>query len=61
MEQKKTNIPNFKTMILQCLNCGSDFLKTETPQLFFWRKSFANPTRYQEYHQQRCNIKGGNK
>jgi Probable zinc-ribbon domain len=61
MEQK-IEVPNFKTMILTCRECGTDFLITESEQLFMWRKGLSTPTHCQECRNtRRQSQKGGNR
>jgi hypothetical protein len=43
--------PRFKTMILECRDCGCDWLLTDQEQLSFYRKKLAMPKRCPECRQ----------
>jgi len=51
MELNTALNPNFKTMILECRDCGCDFLLTDQEQLSFYRKNLAMPKRCPECRQ----------
>jgi hypothetical protein len=51
MESNIALNPNFKTMILECRDCGCDFLLTDQEQLSFYRKNLAMPKRCPECRQ----------
>ena len=51
MESNIAATPNFKTMILECRDCGCDFLLTDQEQLSFYRKNLAMPKRCPECRQ----------
>jgi predicted Zn-ribbon and HTH transcriptional regulator len=45
--------PHFRTMILQCKDCGFDFVLSENEQLSYFRKGLINPVRCKECRQTR--------
>ena len=51
MESSILQIPNFKTMILECRDCHYDWLLTDQEQLSFYRKGLAMPKRCPECRQ----------
>jgi hypothetical protein len=57
--ERKTNMPNFRDLVLQCADCGSDFLLESREQLFYFKRGLAMPKRCQECRQHRRNSKGG--
>ena len=54
MENKLTSeTPNFRTQILVCKDCQSDFLLTDAEMLFYWKRGLVFPVRCRECRQTR--------
>ena len=59
MERKITGDPNFRDLLLQCQDCGTDFVLESREQLWYFRRGLAMPKRCPECRQRRRNAEGG--
>jgi hypothetical protein len=45
--------PNFRDLILTCINCGTDFVLEADEQLFYFKRGLSMPKRCSECRQRR--------
>jgi len=59
MQQKILEMPNFRDLILQCLDCGTDYLLMASEQQFYFKRRLSMPKRCPECRQHRRNRQCG--